>query len=112
MADEEFCDVTTTGRRSGRAHTIEIWFARNEGKLYLLSGGGDRSDWVRNLLAYPSVSVRLGGEEIPMTARVVPDDDPAQPVARRLLAARYQGWHDGEPLSAWATEALLVELAP
>jgi hypothetical protein len=24
---EAFCYLTTTGRRTGRAHTIEIWFA-------------------------------------------------------------------------------------
>ncbi len=27
LADEDFCYLTTTGRISGRAHTIEIWFA-------------------------------------------------------------------------------------
>jgi hypothetical protein len=38
LAGEDFCYLTTVGRRSGKAHTIEIWFALENGKLYLLSG--------------------------------------------------------------------------
>lgn len=44
FADDDFCYLTTTGRRSGRSHTIEIWFALSGHTLYLLSGGRDRSD--------------------------------------------------------------------
>ena len=33
-------------------------------------------------------------------------------VARRLLAAKYQGWTDGAPLSAWAAGSLPVEILP
>jgi deazaflavin-dependent oxidoreductase (nitroreductase family) len=51
--------LTTVGRRTGRPHRIEIWFAVHSGRLYLLSGGRDRSDWVRNLQAYPQVTVEL-----------------------------------------------------
>jgi hypothetical protein len=42
---EHLCYVTTAGRRTGRPHTIEIWFAADGGSLFLISGGGDRSDW-------------------------------------------------------------------
>jgi hypothetical protein len=33
-----FCYPTTTGRRSGRPHTIEIWFAAVDGSPVLMSG--------------------------------------------------------------------------
>ena len=55
IADADFCYLTTTGRVSGRPHTIEIWFALHEHTLYLLSGAGDRSDWVKNTLRSPEV---------------------------------------------------------
>ena len=42
-ADLDYCYVTTTGRRSGNPHTIEIWFALHEGRVYLLSGGAEVS---------------------------------------------------------------------
>lgn len=104
-----FCYVTTTGRRTGRPHTIEIWFGERDGTLYLLSGGGDRSDWVRNIRNEPKVSVRIRGEDRQGVARLVddPDEDAA---ARRLLATKYQSWREGRPLSRWASTAVVVAI--
>jgi len=52
-AGEAFVYLTTVGRRTGRAHRIEIWFAIHNERLYLMSGGRDRADWVRNLMRNP-----------------------------------------------------------
>jgi deazaflavin-dependent oxidoreductase (nitroreductase family) len=104
-----FCYVTTTGRRSGRPHTIEIWFEERDRTLYLLSGGGDRSDWVRNIRAEPKVSVRVGDQVRPGMARLVDDLD-EDAAARRLLASKYQGWREGRPLSQWASTALVAAI--
>ena len=57
-ADLPFCYLTTTGRITGRPHRIEIWFALHEGGVYLLAGGRDDADWVRNLRASPDVHTR------------------------------------------------------
>jgi deazaflavin-dependent oxidoreductase (nitroreductase family) len=110
--DEPFCYVTTRGRRTGKPHPIEIWFGAEDGRtLYLLSGGGDRSDWVRNMRADPSVSVRVGrgGAAMAATARFVDAPD-EEGLARRLLASKYQGWHEGREMSSWARTALPVAL--
>jgi deazaflavin-dependent oxidoreductase (nitroreductase family) len=108
-AGESFCYVTTVGRRTGRPHTIEIWFGQSDGTLYLLSGGGDRSDWVRNVQANPEVQVRVGSASTPARARIVtdPNEDVA---ARRLLAEKYQGWREGAAMSGWARTALPVAI--
>jgi deazaflavin-dependent oxidoreductase (nitroreductase family) len=81
--DLDFCYLTTFGRVSGAPHEIEIWFALHHGHVYLLSGGGERSDWVKNLIANPSVSLRLGEETRATTARVVSasDEDALAPSA-------------------------------
>lgn len=105
----QFCYVTTTGRRTGRPHTIEIWFGARGGTLYVLSGGRDRSDWVRNLVAEPRVQVRLGQITRAGTARVVSDPD-EDGLARRLLATKYQGWREGRAMSGWARTALPVAI--
>ncbi|HET7036025.1 MAG TPA: nitroreductase family deazaflavin-dependent oxidoreductase [Thermomicrobiaceae bacterium] len=96
--------LTTTGRRSGRPHTIEIWFAEHDGRLYILSGNQRRSDWIKNVVANPAVQLRAGQTTLSGSARLV--SDPAEDaLARRLLAAKYQGWSEGQPLSTWARTA-------
>ena len=109
LSSEEYCYLTTTGRISGHPHEIEIWFGINENVLYLLSGGGENSDWVKNMRANSSVTVRIGKHTFTGTARLALDaQEEAQ--ARRMLAAKYQGWHDGGRLSNWARTALPVAI--
>lgn len=38
------------------------------------------------------------------------EGEPAEPLARRMLAAKYQGWREGQPLSPWAAGSLPVEI--
>jgi deazaflavin-dependent oxidoreductase (nitroreductase family) len=105
-----FCYLTTTGRVTGRAHTIEIWFALQGRTMYLLSGGGRRSDWVRNLLRHPEVTVRLGrrdAAELPGHARLVEPGSDEDERARRLVAGKYQPTYGGD-LSGWRRSALPV----
>lgn len=108
LASEAFCYVTTTGRVSGRSHTIEIWFGLSGSTLYMLSGNGPRrrSDWVKNLMKTPVVSVRIGEREFSGRARVVtePDEDA---LARRLLLEKYEPTYSGD-LSDWGRTALPV----
>lgn len=106
LEELEFCYLTTTGRRSGHPHTIEIWFALDETTVYVLSGGGDSSDWVKNLRAHPAVGFRLGDRDMIAKARVVenPEEDAR---ARKLLVDKYTSRYDGD-LTEWGTTALPV----
>lgn len=111
VADEDVCYLQTTGRVSGRPRTIEIWFATDGSRIYLLAGGRDGAHWVRNLSAEPRVKLRVAGETIRGVARVI-EGEPDDPLARRLLAAKYQGWSEGRRLSAWARGSLPVAITP
>lgn len=107
-AEDPFCYLTTTGRRSGRAHRIEIWFATEDGRtLLLMAGGRDRSDWVQNLQAEPAVQVEVGGAAHDATARVLAEGEAEDAAARRLLVAKYGAEHD---LDDWGRRSLAVAL--
>lgn len=90
---EECCDITTTGRRSGRPHEIEIWFSVAGDTLYLVSGNGVDSDWYRNALAEPAVIVRLGDQVRRGMARTVADAEERQRVGE-LMDAKYPSYAD------------------
>ncbi len=109
LADEDFCYLTTLGRRTGKAHTIEIWFALRGSSLYLLSGGGDSADWVRNLRMHREVRVRIGTRTVDARAREVEDAE-EDALARQLLDEKYMGWKPGKRLSSWARKALPVAI--
>lgn len=107
LASQDFCYLTTTGRVTGRPHEIEIWFGTRGNSLYLLSGGGHDSDWVRNLLKKPKVTVRIAQYGFSATARLVTDPE-EETAARYMLAEKYQEWEEGRTLSEWARTALVV----
>ena len=104
---EDYCYLTTTGRKSGLPREIEIWFGINGNSLYLLSGGGDQSQWVKNLLANPNVTVRIAKHTFNGFARIV-SEEKQETMARHLLAGKYQGWKEGKPLSDWGRTALVI----
>lgn len=73
----------------------------------MLSGGRDRSDWVRNLQADPKVTVRIGGREGDGTARVLEPGTAEDATARRLLLAKYQR-PGKDDLVEWGASSLPV----
>jgi deazaflavin-dependent oxidoreductase (nitroreductase family) len=108
LAKQDYCYLTTTGRITGRPHEIEIWFGVQDRSLYLLSGS-EISDWVKNLLKTPAVTVRIAKHTFAGTARLVKDQGEEQ-IARYLLAEKYQEWEEGKTLSQWARTALPIAI--
>ena len=112
LAALDFCYVTTTGRTSGRPHRIEIWFAAHpeHDTIYMMSGGRERADWVRNLVASPRCDVEIGDARFVGYGRVVEataEDEPA----RTLVHDKYA---QGDDLAGWRATALpvAIDLAP
>jgi deazaflavin-dependent oxidoreductase (nitroreductase family) len=107
LAEENFCYLTTTGRVTSRPHEIEIWFSLvpETRTLYMLSGGRDRSDWVKNLRREPEVTVRIAGEEFGGLAREARDAEEDE-LARRLLVEKYES--SSGSLANWRRTALPV----
>jgi deazaflavin-dependent oxidoreductase (nitroreductase family) len=107
-AETDFCYVTTTGRRTGKRHRIEIWFAAppDRDTIYMLAGGRDRADWVRNLRATPACVVHIGERTYAGHARFVAGTDEDE-VARTLVHDKYA---QGDDLARWRNEALPVAI--
>jgi len=65
--------ITVTGRKSGRAISIPVWFVLEEDKLYLLPVQGADTQWYKNVLKNPSIRINARGAEAEF--RVVPIAD-------------------------------------
>jgi deazaflavin-dependent oxidoreductase (nitroreductase family) len=106
LGTEDYCYLTTTGRISGEPREIEIWFGIQGTTLYMLSGGRDRSNWVRNLMRMPEVRVRIGDRRFAGTARIV-EDGSEDGTARRLLLDKYAPGYSGD-LTEWGRDSLPI----
>jgi deazaflavin-dependent oxidoreductase (nitroreductase family) len=106
LGDEDYCYLTTTGRRTGRPHEIEIWFALDGDTLYMLSGGRARSDWVRNARADPEVRLRIAGSTFTGRARLL-RRGAEDARARKAVAGKYRA-RGNRGLGEWEREALVV----
>ena len=104
-ADEPFAYLTTIGRRTGRPHRIEIWFAVEDGRVFMLAGGRERADWVRNLKADPRIRIELGDDIYAGIARVLDPGLSEDQRARELLVAKYR---KGDDLDEWGRTSLAV----
>lgn len=105
---DDYCYLSTTGRRTGQVHRIEIWYARAGDTLYLLADVGEGADWVRNLQAEPAVTVELDGVTHRASARVVADPSESS-TARTSVFEKYQSRYDGD-LTSWRETALPVAI--
>ncbi len=104
LAQEDFCYFTTTGRVSGKPHEIEIWFALSGSTLYMLSGGGEKADWVKNAQKDPAVQVRIGEQVFPGRARRVRDAE-EDGLARRIVFEKYAP-RSSDDLQGWSRSSL------
>ena len=103
------CYLETIGRVTGTPHEIEIWFASDGATIWLLSGGMDRADWVRNLRRNPVVRVRIGQQWFSGIA--VEITDPAEDrIARERVAGKYYGLRNGELPNEWSRTSLPIRI--
>ena len=108
LAALDFCYVTTTGRTSARPHRIEIWFAADPARdtIFMLSGGRERADWVRNLAASPRCTVEIGDTQFVGYGRVI-EGTAEDEIARTLVHDKYA---HGDDLAGWRATALPVAI--
>jgi deazaflavin-dependent oxidoreductase (nitroreductase family) len=82
------CLLTTTGRRSGMAHTVPVIFLDNGDSLVVVASQGGvttHPDWYLNLVANPRATIDIEGDAQAMVARTATADEKAD-VWPRLVA--------------------------
>jgi len=90
VANESTVEITTTGRKSGKAHTKPIWFVYDQGHLYLQSGKGGKSDWYQNLKKNPQMTLKIGAVTFQGKAKFIDDQTETERI-HGLFSAKYIG---------------------
>jgi len=79
--------ITTRGRRSGKRHSVPIWFVVDGRRIVFGTLNAER-DWVRNAKKTPEVELEVGDLQLRGRFSVVTGTAPAAEV-RRLIAGKY-----------------------
>jgi F420H(2)-dependent quinone reductase len=95
MAGGRVLLLTTTGRKTGREHTVPLLYLRDgEGVVVVASNGGTASHpaWWLNLMTNPEATVEVGGRKVLVRAEEVGSEE-----RKRLwpeLVEMYGGYED------------------
>jgi deazaflavin-dependent oxidoreductase (nitroreductase family) len=89
--------LRSTGRRSGAPRCNALVYAK-DGASYVLvasNGGSDKSPgWLLNVRAEPAVSIQVGRERMPASARVLGTEDEDYSRLWRLVNENNKGRYD------------------
>jgi hypothetical protein len=101
--EQQFLYLTTKGWKTGKQHTIEIWFVSYAGKYYVISERKEKAHWVQNIIHDQRVLFTVNSKSFEGTALTV-DKLTEHKLAEEVSGLMYRkyGWRDG----------LIVELSP
>ena len=89
-------------------HTVELWFAIVEGKIYL-SHEGAYTDWMKNILVDDSVQFKIGSTQFKGKARIVTKGN-AFERGKQGLYLKYYGKAREDIIDDWFSESTIIEL--
>jgi len=82
--------ITVKGRRTKKEHLTTVWFVHKENRIYLLPVRGSDTDWYKNVLKDPNITLTVGGTSIPVKAEPISEPDNVQKIIK-LFANKYGG---------------------
>ena len=94
--DQQFLYLTTKGWKTGREHSIEIWFVSHGDKYYILSERREKAHWVQNITHNSRVMFTVNSKSFEGKGLIVDkttDAKLAEEVSN-LTHTKY-GWSDG-----------------
>jgi hypothetical protein len=107
LSQDTLVDITTTGRATGDARRLEIWFHYLQGHLYISGSPGTRG-WYANLLARPDFTFHFKQSLVrDVPALATPITDPARrrdvialmrATEKRMERSDVEAWVAGSPL--------------
>jgi deazaflavin-dependent oxidoreductase (nitroreductase family) len=111
VKEQQYVYLTTKGRKTGKPHKVELWFAYYGGRVYL-SHEGQRTDWMRNALKNERVGVRIGSVEFEAKAKVAAEGSRSREEGARALYEKYYEPAPKEKIDDWFSLSTVIELTP
>ena len=108
VAHQQHIYLTTTGRRTGNPHTVELWFATKDDSIYL-SHEGKYTDWMKNFGKNDKVEFKIGNLHFMGRARIIHDKEKFD-VGKHALYRKYYGLASEAVIDDWFSLSTLIEI--
>lgn len=99
LARKRELQITVRGRRSGKTHTTPVWFVLKANKIHLLPVSGSDTNWYKNILVDPSMTLTVDGNHIKVTAKSIDKPDLVEETIE-MFKAKY----GAEQIERWYTK--------
>jgi deazaflavin-dependent oxidoreductase (nitroreductase family) len=76
--------ITVSGRRTGRAITMPVWFVADDRALWLLPVSGSKTQWYRNLEKDRAIAVQAGSERQDLRAKLIKSEEVVSGVVQQF----------------------------
>jgi hypothetical protein len=86
LSDREEIQLGVIGRRTGRKRTRPVWFVLEGGTVYLLPVTGSDTEWYKNVLEHPSITLGAKGARWTGRGRPITDRAKVRAVVKRFRA--------------------------
>ena len=110
LRGEKFVYLTTVGRKTGNPHTVELWFAFADGKIFL-SHEGSYTDWMKNIKKTRRVRARIGRLNLEADASVLVGNK-LEELGKKSLYEKYYGPAPKSTIDDWFELSTVIELIP
>jgi len=87
LKDHSTLRLTTLGRKTGKRHTVTVWFLTDKETVYLVTMNLQR-DWPRNIMKNGHVELDIGGSVFKGRAKQIPEAKRLAQV-KTLLSQKY-----------------------
>lgn len=109
VRSQKFIHLTTMGRKTGRPHTVELWFAASDGKVFL-SHEGKETDWMKNIKQNGEVSFEIGEENFSGKAHYINESTDESWQCKVALYEKYYGKAAKEIIEDWFSLSTLIAI--
>lgn len=110
LRKEKFAYLTTVGRKTGKKHTVQLWFAFSNGSIFL-SHEGDYTDWMKNMTHERRVQLKIGTLSIEANGVIVKEGR-SRELGKKALYDKYYGPAPKATIDDWFERSAVVELTP
>jgi deazaflavin-dependent oxidoreductase (nitroreductase family) len=76
--------ITVTGRKSGKNISLPVWFVHRQERIYLLPVRGSDTQWYRNVLQTPVMTIAVRGTSTGVKAKPITDAKRVSDIADRF----------------------------